>query len=427
MRARSFAPRSFALRLRAFIAPLALACLCAAFAVPAAQARPLRPAILCGPGVTGMHCSPWRYVAAPTVQVDPEVHALAAVSANDIWAVGAFYNSQSPALNTLTEHWNGSTWSVVPSPNPLGFGSTLTAVTAIATNDVWAVGYAWVSNGYDQTITLHWNGSAWSTVASLSPGPLDNLLTGVAAIAANDMWAVGTYLINNGSRVLAGQTLTEHWNGSAWSVVASPNPDTTNDELHAVTAIATNDVWAVGEIAGTEGTSSELTEHWNGSAWSAVSNPASQGGVLQGVAALSSTNVWAVGSTPYFPLAEHWNGTTWTSVPCPGGMYAQLKAITAVPGTNQFWAAGSGFRVISGSAQYPDLTEHWNGSTWQAIPGANAIYTSGYYALTAVVAASSQNIWAAGTISPYSAIFYERYAPASNSWLPTSGRPLRVV
>ena len=43
------------------------------------------------------------------------------------------------------------------------------------------------------------------------------------------------------------QMLTEHWNGSNWSIVSSPSPGTYNgNELYGVAAISTNDVWAVG-------------------------------------------------------------------------------------------------------------------------------------------------------------------------------------
>jgi hypothetical protein len=82
----------------------------------------------------------------------------------------------------------------------------------------------------------HWDGTNWTVVASPSL-PTPNELTAVSAVAANDVWAVGG---NSG-----GQALTQHWDGSTWSVIPNPNPGTFN-RLFGVAAISSNDVWAVG-------------------------------------------------------------------------------------------------------------------------------------------------------------------------------------
>jgi hypothetical protein len=80
-------------------------------------------------------------------------------------------------------HWDGSAWSVIPSPNagPAAFSSQLTAVTAVASNDVWAVGFT------TDTLVEHWDGNHWGIVPSQSGGGL----WGVAAVNARDLWAVG--------------------------------------------------------------------------------------------------------------------------------------------------------------------------------------------------------------------------------------------
>ena len=49
-------------------------------------------------------------------------------------------------------------------------------------------------------------------------GPRGRPLEGVAALAADDAWAVGWYGQGAPSR-----TLIEHWDGTAWSIVSSPN------------------------------------------------------------------------------------------------------------------------------------------------------------------------------------------------------------
>src|SRR5260221_12429446 len=84
--------------------------------------------------------------------------------------------------------------------------------------------------------------AAWSVVPSPSPGVEGNVLPAVASVSANDVWAVGEATDATGRQL----TLTEHWNGTAWSVVASPNVGSANNTLLAVAAVSTTEVWAVG-------------------------------------------------------------------------------------------------------------------------------------------------------------------------------------
>jgi len=128
-----------------------------------------------------------------------------------------------------------------------------------------------------------------------SPQVSGGSLTGAAAIAANDIWAVGNISISNGA-----QTLAEHFNGTSWSVVPTPSP-TSNSFFSGVAAAASKDVWAVGN---------SLIEHWNGSSWSVVPSPT--GTRLNGVAAPASNNAWAVGyeTNSGNAVVEHWDRTS---------------------------------------------------------------------------------------------------------------------
>ena len=118
-----------------------------------------------------------------------------------------------------------------PSKGPF---DQLEGVTAISSNDIWAVG----SNG-KRALIEHWNGSKWSTVASPHPGKRGfSGLSDIVALSASDIWAVGV-----GDKV----TLIEQWNGTSWSIVSSPNASK-SDALSAVTQVpGTGQVWAVGQ------------------------------------------------------------------------------------------------------------------------------------------------------------------------------------
>lgn len=126
---------------------------------------------------------------------------LAALSANDIWAVGHY--SDSRTTNTLTEHWDGSSWSVIASAN-LSNVNSLSGVAARASNNVWAVRD--FNNGrVNQTLIERWNGTEWKVVPSPNVGTSHNFLNGVVALPKGKVWAVGDYYNDSG----ISQTLAE--------------------------------------------------------------------------------------------------------------------------------------------------------------------------------------------------------------------------
>src|SRR5689334_5233926 len=151
-------------------------------------------------------------------------------------------------------------WTIYPNPAPPG-DSVLNGLTALAPNDLWAVGVYTATGTYTSTtLTVHGNGTSWTTVPSANPPYSKAVLRAVGGVAANDVWAVGEY---NGGQSGAWQTLIEHWDGTSWTIVPSPNYAYTPNHLYAVTAIASNDVWAVGRIGDNDFPHDyALTEHW---------------------------------------------------------------------------------------------------------------------------------------------------------------------
>jgi hypothetical protein len=92
------------------------------------------------------------------------------------------------------EHWDGTKWSFVPVPNPdagTHFGAVLGGVAPIASNDIWAVGTFQVAGGASKTLTEHWDGTSWSIIPSPDPGRLSNSLSGVTALSDGTVAAVG--------------------------------------------------------------------------------------------------------------------------------------------------------------------------------------------------------------------------------------------
>jgi len=251
--------------------------------------------------------SQWSIYPDPASETETvSLRAIAAASPSDVWAVGQVAESSQP----LIQHWNGSRWSVVPSPMFVGGQGRLLAVTAISANDAWAVGYYSPSDlgTTEWSLIEHWNGTRWSMIPSPHPG-IGGQLSKVEAISANNVWAVGELIMHwDGMRwsvvkspnlsyelssvtvvsahdiwavgsfrnIIQGQYVWErlilHWDGSQWSVVESPILDNMIT-LRDVAALSPNDVWAVGYETGTGVHSQTLIEHWDGTQWSVVKSP----------------------------------------------------------------------------------------------------------------------------------------------------------
>src|SRR5204863_8355158 len=75
-------------------------------------------------------------------------------------------------------------WRLVSSPNPGDADNLLQSIAVISTGDVWSVGFYQVGS-LVQTLTMHWDGSQWTVVPSPNVGTDNNFLTRVSAVAAN--------------------------------------------------------------------------------------------------------------------------------------------------------------------------------------------------------------------------------------------------
>jgi hypothetical protein len=321
----------------------------------------------------------WKVVTSAATD-NGRLLAVAAVSPTNVWAVGAFTYGGGPGL---VEHWNGSSWKVTPTPADGLNQAELTGVAEIpGTGRAWAVGAAYErADGDADPLVEQWTGSRWKLV-STPPLAHGGLLTGVIAFSSRDAWAVGAYFALMGSTP---KTLTEHWDGSVWSVVTSPAP-LIYSQFGAVTGTSTADVWAVGEADSGDGTPTKtLTAHWNGAKWRLISNPGSQPGhrVLNAATAVSSNDVWVAGGN----LVMRWDGSVWKVVRTPrvtGGFLFGMAAASA----ENVWAVG----FTGGTITQTGLIEHWHGSRWSATTGPDVPIPQ----LFAVAADSIHDVWAVG-------------------------------
>src|SRR6516225_3161041 len=180
----------------------------------------------------------WQVATVPAVsEFTTELYSVSGTSANDIWAVGDQETAASGAYIpevTLIMHWDGTSWTRVPSPNPTAFVNRLVMVKAFALNDVWASGFAEATDGQPFTnFTLHWNGTSWSQIST--PDPAMMVASGSSG---SDVWFMGA--------------TPWHWNGSSFTQVPGP-------VSHTVAAVSPTAAWGVSEANGVS-----TLNRWNG-------------------------------------------------------------------------------------------------------------------------------------------------------------------
>jgi hypothetical protein len=347
----------------------------------------------------------WETVASPNaeeVNVSTRLLAVSVLTNGEVWAVGDMYEAgEGGTQRAIAMRWQPELgeWEVTDLP-PLGSQSSLTDVAAGgAPDDVWAVGF----DG-NSSVILHWDGAGWASVPVPDPGAPFHHLTGIAAVASDDVWAVGDSATGH-----SGAPLAIHWDGERWSIISTPSPEPQPLEgepfagLEDVVALGPSDVWAVGnkENLAPAGISNTLVLHWDGHTWAVVPSPDSDSeegpfDYLFGAAA-NEEGVWAVGiaasEAGYYgggdrALVLRGSGEDWRLSPLPPLPDDNRLVSVAVAGDSA-WAVGS-----SGVANsFHSLILRWDGQTWSVETAGQA--ESG--ALTDVAVDPAGGAWAVGT------------------------------
>ena len=291
------------------------------------------------PLVAQWNGSTWSVANTPTL--GGELRGVDGSAANNAFAVGSVEVPLNPGTITfapLALRWNGTSWSVVPSPTPSGStGAWLFGVKTLSTTNAWAVGqYFASSQPFLRTLIQRWNGTTWSIVPSPNPDAAKNLLTDVDGASAGDVWAIG----NMGDDGYGGTAvgLVTHWNGSAWSnvdVSALFADNTLSGYEFSDVVVAGNDVWVVGTgFHRSLFAMVPFSLRWNGQVWQRSIMTGAPGTGFNGVAAISSSQVYALGGSTGI---ARWTGTSWTAetTTVPGSLVDG-----AGTGTSTVWAVG---------------------------------------------------------------------------------------
>lgn len=349
-------------------------------------------------------CGTWSVIDSPNPNGPARLTDVHVVSPWDIWAVGWFDGplggDPDDHWQSLTLHWNGSAWSIVPSPspgpNPSSTQVALSAVSAVNGSNVWAVGgkRAQDAGGYNGTrvFALRWDGQTWQDMNAPWPPNRDGSVytsasgeqfNDVVALPTGPVWAVGRWWHEFPGGQITWPGVAMRWNGGGFDVFEFPMVSPQGRQwANAVAAVSADDIWAVGEGDGTN--EPAYIWHWNGTAWAHVPGPTPGADrALNSVLVFAADDVWVGGWSRdalynYSPLILHWNGTAWTQVATPAGGdqlagWAPDQILTY--GTNG-WA-------------------HWDGSSWTSQPGLDGLSAIGP-AVGGLAVVSPCELWAVG-------------------------------
>ena len=285
----------------------------------------------------------WTVIPLP---VGTSLVALWGSGPNDVWGVGG---------STLL-HWDGSAWNSFPT----AVDGYLFDVWGSGPDDVWALGQLTDGSG----AFFHWDGATWAKVAS---PPEVNLVNGMSGSGSADVWAVGS----------AGSVL--HWGGSGWKTTSAT---VTNSSINGLWGSGPADIWGVGAKSfqpSVQVPSDSALVHWDGKAWSPVSDPSVSGLSLGAVWGSGADDVWAVGDQQ---VVVRWNGTSWSSIGPPNGVGVSLRGIWGT-GPTDVWVVGSqGARF------------HWDGSSWTPVPTPGRTFNG-------IWASGPSDAWAVGEDTQY--------------------------
>jgi hypothetical protein len=222
-----------------------------------------------------------------------ELLGVSARAPDDVWAVGTYRSGAE--YRTLIEHWNGSAWLVVPTPTTGPRSAVLKDVVTLSPDDAWAVGWHVDESRRYRTLAEHWDGSVWTIVPTPGSPTGDDVLTSVAAASPDDVWAVGHS--GTGDTI---EPLAVRWDGQAWTVQSLPAPGSDNARLTAI-ALASGDPVVAGQAEGDGGVAGPLVYRKVGTEWTEVASDGAgdSGTFLTGIAAPVRGGIFAVGAGVY--------------------------------------------------------------------------------------------------------------------------------
>lgn len=141
-------------------------------------------------------------------------------------ASGEYQQHDSSKSRTLVETFNGSEWTIRPTPNPRSGpnGSVLDGVSCWARGGCMAVGHRNTgSNDGSLTVATRLNGQRWTSSPSVDlAAPATSVLTDVECPSRRRCVATGVSFSSTPTQTQS--PLMETWDGTSWRIDQTPVP-----------------------------------------------------------------------------------------------------------------------------------------------------------------------------------------------------------
>src|SRR5215469_1742946 len=268
----------------------------------------------------------WRIqrTPVPAGAVLSNLFGVSCTAAGACLAVG-YWTDAALHIHPLAERWNGTNWAIQSVPAPAGFPlAGFFAVSCASARACTAVGAESSSTGTTTPLAERWNGTNWAIQPVSGPaGALASELLAVSCPTAAACTAGGSEL-NSAQKPVP---LAEGWNGTKWSVQAVPTPaGAVGAGFSGLSCSTPATCIAAGSYGNGSGATVLLAEAWNGTKWSIQATPSpagSTGSEFLAVSCSAPAACTAVGATTIstqggrsasggssvtVSLAERWNG-----------------------------------------------------------------------------------------------------------------------
>lgn len=286
----------------------------------------------------------WTVQPAPSPSLTPppggttfaELMDVACPAANECFAVGRSQDAEAQD-QPLLERWDGTSWTIQPTPAQTGALSSISCTSPSACTVVGAA------------TAMRWDGSTWTVQTPASPAGARGIsLSGVSCTSATSCTATGRYSDSQTNY----RALAEHWDGTSWAVQPTVEPSgSTLTILTDVSCTSDASCTAVGFYV--TNTFSTVVERWDGTSWTIQPSPnrpgSESGNRLLGVSCASATACVAVGEPGSI---EQWDGTSWTLQTSLDVPLSKSPDAVACTSATACIAVGNG------------IAARWDGTTW---------------------------------------------------------------
>lgn len=203
---------------------------------------------------------------------------------------------------------------------------SLLGIWGSSANDVWAVGGPLGNDGFE-SLVVRFDGTSWRRA---SPGRTETFWW-VHGTGPSDVWLVGE------------KGRITHWNGTAFLEV----PSGTVATLFGVWAAAPDDAWAVGGTADQAGGPNDVLLHWDGRSWKPESLPETKNVALFKVWGSSPDDVYVVGEAG---VVWHSTGGVWRRE-AEGVAGGRLTTVAGCSST-EIYAVGGRDLIVSNGVEW---------------------------------------------------------------------------